>query len=265
MDIKSLWIMFWAPAVIFLPAIFFISRLKSKLFRGGDIKDALQIDQAGIRTATVTYENTNQRQSVVLFGMIHVGRPDYYEQISNRILAEEQAGHPVLYEQVKPSTPVEEAELSPTERVILEVFRRFSLIQRLMARAVRAEHQMSALAPSNTWVHSDLTVREFGQLLMRGDTAWRFISVVSWLETTASWLSLVPIAGQFISWLIRSVYALLLVVIILIFPPAMRRLRYIILDHRNAIAFQGIVRALAENDRVISIWGAAHLPGIGQL
>lgn len=266
MDIRSFWLMFWLPAMIFLPAIFIVSWLKSKLlFQGGAIKDALQIDQTDIRTATVTYERSDRGQSVVLFGMIHIGRSDYYEQIGNRINLEEQAGHPILYEQVKPPTPEEEAELSSAEQVILEVFRRFGLVQRLIAWLIGAKHQLIALAPSNTWIHSDLTAREFAQLLMQGNTAQRFISIIGWLETIAAMLSSVPLVGQIIGWLIRSAYTLLLLIAVLIYSPARRRLKHIILDQRNGVAFQGIMKALAKKDRVISIWGAAHLPGIGQL
>ncbi len=258
------------------------------LKRGRIIPGALSVDRHGIKTAVVTYVRPEDEKRVTLVGVMHVADREYFAELRERIDAEEADGTIVLFERTRDAaTPLPDDDQSAA--AVLE--RRLDGMKdgyRFIAALSDKAYQMDDLRPKESWINTDLTRREVARYLTRswviriivrlqtliGQAVREVIRLKRRLDDRIGRQAPVkddePIKPYFPMMFITDLQTRAMPLSFLLFAP-FRFISWrphfakVILLMRNMIGYHGIVDELRYSDDVLSIWGAAHLPGIGSL
>jgi len=250
----------WA-AMVSLPFVLLAAWIYRKTRKNHLVRKAVRTTREGLQTATLTFEKPDQNQVVKLYGMIHVGQLGYYEEIDHALVADMQDGHTILYEKVTPPTDEELKKFTKEERQLHEAMKGLGAHQTEMAKTLGLVHQMDAIELREEWVHSDLTQIEFIRLLIAAKLT-RFVLRMFGMANRAG--RRFDIIGRLFEWALQSHVAVALVAMLLMLPKY-RKFKSIILDKRNEVAHEGIMKALQTSNRASATWGAAHLPGMSDM
>jgi len=258
----------WVVAILVWPV--------SVLRWGTVIGNALRIRRNGIQTAVVTYTRPDDGKCVTLVGTMHVADQEYFEELYDLVDTEEsELDAAILYERVrKDKEALRDDDVSPSA-TLERAFGSLHSLYRYMAAATGRAMQMDVLCPQDTWTNTDMTGREVAK---RSAETW----VVQYLIMTGVLERIVKTGGlkrgipqpppqpYFLASYqaevsMRAMHLTVPLQALLLLLPKQATPVHIILTERNEIAVEGILEALAYTNNVVSIWGAAHLPGIGKL
>ncbi len=248
-------------AVITMPFVLLAAYIHRKTRKNHLVRRAVCTSRDGLQTATLTFEKPDQNQMVKLYGMIHVGQPDYYDEISHALTADMQDGHIILYEKVTPPTDEELKQYSKEERQLYEAMKGLGAHQKQMAETLGLVHQMDQIKLREEWVHSDLTQIEFIRLLIAAKLTNFVIRMFGQVNRAARRFDII---GKLFETALRT-HVLVALFAMLLMLPKYRKFKSVILDKRNEVGHEGIMKALQTSKRVSATWGAAHLPGMSDM
>lgn len=252
--------------------------------RGHIIRNAVGVDRRGIRTAVVTYVRPEDEKRVTLVGVMHVADREYFAELRERIDAEEADGTIVLYERTRDSeTALPDSDRSPAallERRLDQMKDGYRNIAKLADRA----YQMDDLEPKESWINTDMTRREVARFLARswvirlvvrlqdliGGKVREAMTMKDRMLGRTEQAQEEPDGPHFPVMFITDMQMRNMPLSFLLYAPFRfmswrPHVAKVILIQRNMVGYHGIVDELRYSDDVLSIWGAAHLPGIGKL
>jgi hypothetical protein len=213
-------------------------------------------------------EFTHRRHGsrVTLVGMVHAAQAGYYNQVQRLVAERENGGAVVHYEKVKKTPPEQLRHQSPIQRKKLEWLRNFvENAHLLVADTLHLPRQQDALTLHDSWENHDavdveivkrlngvsftaqqLAFRGLFSLINKGTEASRYDLMVKNLKEKAA---------------LPDDYSLGIVGSLM-----MAGMSGPILDYRNGIALNAIDQRTDTNPETdfVLIWGAGHLPGLGQ-
>jgi hypothetical protein len=222
---------------------------------------SLRCRQGGVQVPTVTHVHQVTGQRVVLVGMMHVAERAFFKAIDSLVTRYEKSGFVVLYEGIGRMSADEEVLLCPDElKVKRHLDALFALMQEL-ANRTGLEYQRTALPPRPSWRNTDMTMLHLVRMLARRDTSLIDHEVDLKKFNRRDFRAVLPLMLDAIAR--SSVLLAPALWIISRLSPKARARKAVVLDERNRIAVAGIEDALRTCAGVVSIWGAAHLPGIG--
>lgn len=208
------------------------------------------------------YRHPESGRRVVLMGVIHMARPEYYQALQQ--LIDQMKDYKVLYELVDKLTPEQNASLTQKERAVyLTQFQGGRKERQMLASVLMLQNQIDGLRYDESWVRTDMNLHDIIQMCAEeGLTLFKGGSVL--VEDFKS-----PKMAEGVRWVfnlgLRNMLFLeVLRYVLSRFSYSMRRHMYIILNMRNQIGFDGI-QTHSQSQDVVSIWGAAHLPGLGSM
>ncbi|MFC1608949.1 hypothetical protein ACFL2R_01650 [Patescibacteria group bacterium] len=210
-----------------------------------------------IQTPVVFYENPETKRRVVFIGMIHIAESVYFSAVQQLIdLIESHGECQVLYEMVQPLSDEEKVSLSEKERIIFrEMTAKIGSVKQL-ADLVGLQYQKDGLKYRSSWVNTDLRMYELV-------TAFAQRKRVVWGKSNFSLDDVSEAeAEKVIDFFLKHMVLInYLADLVGFFSPKVKDFNDLILGKRNDVAIQGIRRCI-ENEDVVTIWGAKHLPGI---
>lgn len=258
----------WMIAILVWPV--------SVLRLGTVIRDALRTRRYGLQTAVVTYTRPADWKRVVMVGAMHVADREYFEKLRDFVAAEESAADgTVLYEAMRDADgPPPDDDRSPAA-TLERGFAGLRDLYRYMAANTGRAMQYDILRPRAGWINTDMTRREVAK---RSAETWliRFLSTTGILDAIAKAIGLAggvpkpPARPDFAASFqmdisMRATHLSIPLNALLTLLPKRATPLHTIVNERNEAAVEGILEALTRTDNVVSIWGAAHLPGIGRL
>ncbi|HEU5114907.1 MAG TPA: hypothetical protein VFT82_04035 [Candidatus Paceibacterota bacterium] len=248
---------------LFVLAGFFIAAAASWLltkvlgwFKIGDViavKDTLM-------TPTVTLVHPKTGRKVVIIGVMHMGRPGYFEEIQKAI--EKLSGYKVLFEGVGRLTDEEKAGLTPDERRIFDQFDAAMKSRNVIQILLGLSGQTDDLKYDPSWIRTDMRMIDF---IRRFDEA-KVDPFPTMKVSTLQKLLEKETESKLFAWVFDLILFRLPALFFCFdlvgrFRKKESVRKQVILDERNAIAVDGILRESVSAD-VVTIWGAAHLPGM---
>lgn len=242
--------------------------------RGHVIRNALRSRRKGLQTAVVTYNHPDKYKRVVLVGAVHVSDRPYFEQLKELVDLEHEANDSViLYEGVRKSPPPQDDDKSATA-VMQRAFGNLGKLYTYISACTGKAFQPDVLTEEDHWINTDMTQREVAE---KSAETWiiSFLAKTRLLHLATKLFGLMDIPeppdkpnfmmsmqvdngnrAQHLSTLLTKPFGLL---------PKKATPAYVILHQRNELAVKMILRQTMEYDNIVSIWGAAHLPGMGRL
>ncbi len=198
----------------------------------------------------VTLHHSWTNNNVVLFGMMHIGKPEYYDEVQRCVDVLERSGYSVLYEMIKKSSEEELSTLTKKEQKVLKSLRAQMETVNKVRQMLRLASQKEAMVIGPTWQNTDITMVELVRKLAQNTT----IEKESHEFEESNEPMYRYIFGLSILWIDSAFMHLLK-------KESRDVLRdEIILGGRNEVAVTEIVRNSSKN--VVALWGAAHLSGI---
>lgn len=223
-----------------------------------------------LQTAVKHYVNHATGRKVTLVGAIHVGKTAYYEQMQQLIDKAETAGAAILYEGVGKIDEEDIGRLPADQREIVhQMHTAFKGMERFGETFFEDDvvYQKKGLQYKDDWVRTDLDMDHVSSLFAEAEID--FLGVKDLDVEQQKDLSNVPVE---VLGALRTFFA---TVIKLLSGIAQVRLyaggwtrksrmtNHIIITMRDEVGAKGILQQVHTSD-VLSIWGAAHLPGIEQ-
>lgn len=229
---------------------------------------------------TVTYRHHDTGRLVRLVGVMHVAVPSFYEGVNK--LIDDHPESAVLYEMVG-GDPSKEGDATPEEIAkAKERMQPLKELYQMMADATGCVSQKDGLPIREGWINTDLSAVQFFYELRggrgpapqpsRGSRASKPTPlqqlmadrILDGLQRQVDQMKRPGMAAEIRRALHRSVrmfrYANLIGKVTESAGPQLP-LFGIVLHRRNDVGVAGILEHVQKSD-VISIWGAAHLPGM---
>lgn len=213
------------------------------------------------------YQNKETGRKVILVGAIHIGKKAYYERIQSLVDYVSAEGFQILYEGVGKMDDKDISSLPPKQRVIIKQMKAISALMQEVSTELFDEdivYQKQGLEYPDWWVRTDMEVAHVAALFAEADLHfWDYPED----EPGEKLLEDTP---EEIVWFIKAMFATVIKLIPGIsivlgtfnqFNPKKRARDHIIITMRDEVAAFGILQ-YAEHSDVLSIWGAAHIPGI---
>jgi len=219
-----------------------------------------------LQTPVVTYRH---RSTGRLVGMMHIGVPAYFEAVAATVADLERAGAVVQFEGVRPPTAEELADATDAELAAVARFDEFVAFVTAISGTLgwvvqRAEE---GLPYPDRWTNVDMDVLQLVRLVTP--------PVIE--RTLGKSAGTATLLGEHSVETSRALLSLALRLAMSPAPAAAmslaggrdgrrdrRALQASVLDGRNEVALAG-VKAAGRTDDVVLIWGAAHLPGMGEV
>ena len=213
------------------------------------------------------YQHKKTRRKVILVGVIHIGKLNYYKRIQALIDKVASEGYHILYEAVGKMDEKDIKKLPKKQRVI--VYQMISISSFMKDMSIKlfdnndVVYQKHGLEYPDWWVRTDMDTSQISSLFAEADVS--FIEEKN--DPDCNFLDDTP--KEFVG-IIRTIFSStikLLPGISLLcsffnrFNREKRFRNYVIITMRDEIAVKGILQ-YAETQNVLSIWGAGHLPGI---
>jgi hypothetical protein len=208
------------------------------------------------RTAVETWRHPEGGRTVTLVGTIHLGSQKYYDRIGI-LVADLQAGGAQVHAEGVASppkhTPMTEEEAAALAKM------RLSPMYTWLAEELGLVVQRIP-GDRSRWVNTDMNALEFLRALPDRESFLKTFDQFDEMVAELNGEKMPPLVGKIIRGAIRVMASRPGTAII------RRRGRKnpngaVIDTARNAIALQAIYET---TDDVVAIWGAAHLPGIGE-
>ncbi len=222
--------------------------------------------KGALQTPSHCYEHSETKQIVLLIGMTHIAEKAYFEDIYNIAkFLEEKGRYKILYEFVR-IKPEEVETLDPIEKEFHEQLLVYRSSHQKIAEAMSLQYQFDTdlvfyALPS--WICNDVEGKVFFQKFIKEG-----MMVASEAEKVEKLIE--KTSRPAIQWLVNKMFSeaaatFLVAKIMCRIIPSKKKFLGLILDWRNEIAARGILEEIRKGNNVVSIWGAAHLPGIGKL
>lgn len=192
---------------------------------------------------------TKADKQIQLIGVMHIA-DHYVWQLLNARLASERAGGATIQFEL-----IERTTTQPDPQVLRETVKYRSLM-RYLAMAMGMQTQQCGLAMHRSWVHADLRWDEFAAAT---GSSGRILN----LPESAS--DVLVAAGRSVMLRSRTTRRTLFLAVLGVAAllPQLGAFDDIVLPARNRIAARAA--ELSATNRTVSVWGAAHLPGIARL
>lgn len=206
--------------------------------------------EGAIQVPVDTYIN-NQGRNVVLYGMMHIGAPSFYDQAFDALAIYKAQGWEVHYEKIDKN-----GEEVPA--IGLDMIK--------VADAMGLVYQMKAMPYPANWKRTDMTVSEFLSHSSKEDVD-ALVARMKRINGAVSFLSKSGLGRSVIRGFFRFGFGLLTNPDII---SAMESLpdkasdpmrNSVVIGKRNEIALRHID---ATNKDVVAVWGSGHLKGIGE-
>lgn len=257
-----IWAVVFILAPIIAPAIWYIN-----YFGNGHVRKR----HGEVQVPIVTYEHPKTKKTVVLVGTIHFAEEEYYSALEDLVdVFEIEKKYVVLYEDGSPADPgryKEPPESKPDIEITEEAFRRLG---------IKYQHE-DVFEIKPTWIRTDMCMEEIDALLIRRGLS-EYVSPY-YFENDNDYMSECfiyrPEENRTPEEIEEEIHTqcltmnkflseLPLLGMINFMDKRAREHEEIIVDLRDQVAFNGIMHHLQYHDGAVSIWGAAHLPGIGE-
>lgn len=222
-----------------------------------------------LQVPTRYYRHPETGRQVIMVGVIHIGKEAFYQQIQKLINQATTEKFKILFEGVGKIDKKDAEKLPPAQRFVVKQMHDIWQFMEFLLPWLTADdviHQKKGLEYPDTWVRTDLNIKEVSALF--ADAGIDFMpKSESDNKITKKDLSEMPLEVKgFLSWFIATLIKLLPGLDMTkplrrLMKPESRIRDFIILDMRNEVAAKAILEH-AKTDDVLSIWGAAHLPGI---
>lgn len=197
-----------------------------------------------MEVATDIYTNGNRVIAVV--GVCHIAEESYWDNLNKRISGYESMGYSVQYEMVK-----NDLQDQPEKAKLLATGKLYQMIAELTG----LESQGVGLKYKKHWTNTDITASEMLKYASMETLAELIKKATEGLEKVME-SEHRETAGEKIRFCIRWMPLFQLL------APNQREHMKVLLDLRNDIAADAMLNA---EGNVVSIWGAKHLKGIGEL
>lgn len=220
--------------------------------------DGIRIKNRNVQTATDYYFNPATERRVIIIGVVHQAERIYFRDIQKLLDRFSDEGNRIIYEGFRKMKLRHERRLGENERVIFRALRGRTFPKE-WSEVMPITCQKDELVYRKNWINGDMSELDFIRLMAVRDYHVS-ISKKELLQKTMCKSDIRLIVNNVFKNVVgRSAWERLTI-------PFSRRKKMwneIILDHRNVIAVCAIARNLKSSD-VVTIWGAAHLRGIGE-
>lgn len=251
-----------------------LSRVIAILRRGTIMRNALRSTRKGLQTAVVTYNHPEDYTRVVLVGAMHVADRPYFEELKTFVDEEHDVNKSViLYEAVRKSPNPPEDDNSATA-ILQRAFGNLRKAYTYMAACTGKAFQPDVLTEEDHWINTDMTQREVAE---RSAKSWliRFLYRTGLLWLAMKFFRLVDIpeppdkpdfsmSMQIDNGMRSQHLSVVMGAPLSLIPKEATPIKTILYD-RNELAVEMILGQTVHHDHIVSIWGAAHLPGMGKL
>lgn len=219
-----------------------------------------------LRAPLQTYSHPETKSVVMLFGMIHVGRPEFYHKVGTLLDETAQRGHVTHLEGVRKATQEElEAQSFLVRKKVRHLARIASGIYPWF-KGTGLISQKEGLERRPTWITYDAPDIEVARRI-----SLRTLATMSMLMTTIDTFMDMLEPDQRTEFALKMVHGL--VENGTQFHQTSFRRRLLlgdmtssVLGYRNGVALAGLDHELAYDPEtnLNLVWGAAHLPGLGE-
>lgn len=213
------------------------------------------------------YEHPETKRRVILVGVIHIAKAPYYQDIQHLIDSAAAGGYRILYESVGKMDEADIINLPDNERSVVRQMQAVSAFMQGMSTKLfdgDIVYQKQGLTYPPSWIRTDVEVAHVATLFAEAN-----LTFFAGGEKAAKQNPLEDMSEEHLKWmrlLVKTLIKLLPGITAVLRPftyfSYKKRVRnYIIIDLRDEVAAEGILHHTKESD-VLSVWGAAHLPGI---
>jgi hypothetical protein len=228
------------------------------------VREPSAIQKVGsiVKTPVTILRNESAGKEVILIGTIHMAEANYFSGISHYLDSLDQQGVPVLYEMVKPISEEEESKLTELQSNLYQQMKSSAEVMKKIApRLLGLQYQLEGVPLKENWINTDMSLLELlGEMECQGVKSLPFNSKTV-IKATPEDEAIIRYLINFVIGKMHLLEPLEMVFDYLRTAP-MKKYYHIILHGRNEVALQGIRTQLQKHDRVVSMWGAAHIPGI---
>lgn len=210
-----------------------------------------------IYTPVVYLIHPNTQRKIVLMGVIHIADSAYFMELQRMI--DTLNGYKVLYEGLGKITSEEQLLFTPDEKRIYKTLKQHMKARGIISSFLKLQGQHDGLSYLDSWVRTDMTLFEFIRTisekkidLFRKKLKFTF----NFKKGSSEYLLTTWLVNAFF---MRIPAILYIYKFISIFSKQKRMRNELIVNERNRIAINGILKEVSDSN-VISIWGAAHLP-----
>ena len=225
--------------------------------------DGIRIKNREVQTATDYYYNPSTKRSVTIIGVVHQAERRYFRHIQELLNKFSYEGNRIVYEGFRKMKLRHEGRLGENERVIFGALRGRTF-PREWSEVMPIACQKDELVYRKNWINGAMSELDFIRLMAVRDchisiSKTKFSKAESLQKTIYKSDIRSIVNNGFKNVVARCAWERLTTH----FFRRKRMWNEIILDHRNVIAVCAIARNLKSSD-VVTIWGAAHLRGIGE-
>jgi uncharacterized protein YbaP (TraB family) len=207
-------------------------------------------------TPVVYLVHQKTKKKIILMGMMHVGDPEYFQELQH--VLNTLKGYQVLYEGIGTVTAEQKLLFSEKEQEIFDAMEKSMSDRNIMSAFLRLQGQRDGLNYEASWIRTDMSqfdlIRSMAARGLKWTKAPKFPSRNKKIESlVVTWL--------LNALLVRMQVLFLFVKLLHLGKEDKAALQDIIINERNKVAVDGILEHVQHN-HVVSIWGAAHLPGM---
>ena len=200
-----------------------------------------------IQSPIVKLYNKELDRCVVLIGTCHIGKPEYFKTLTEKINDLEENNYKILYERVmgeSGNVKTEDDQFNNLNNAITN-----------LCQLMNLQFQAEGLRYKESWINTDFTTAQLEKLLKVNN-----ISVFS-----SSSMDLSKYNQNMLKWIIGKCFGLMPFMEKFDFIKSIFSKQYkILVSYRNEIAVEGIKKYIDKNN-IVSIWGAGHIDGIIKL
>lgn len=244
-------------AFLFIAIFLFFLKIISYLMGILRIGSVLCLNQK-ILVPVIHMYNPLTHKRVILIGVMHIANKEYYQKIQQ--IVDALNGYKILYEGLGKITVAEELLLSNDEKNLYEKMQRVMQHRTIIAALLKIQGQRDGLRYDDSWINTDMSLFSFIKKiherklnLFKSENDFKVD-----FKKKSDHLGLV--------WMLDIVFMRMSAIMLLsnlfsFFSTKKRKENQLIVKERNAIALSGIFKEVKDSN-VVSIWGAAHLPGM---
>ncbi len=204
----------------------------------------LQVRRHGVALPEITL--CKDARQIRLIGVMHLADKAVWEDLNALLRREVACGANIQFEAIRPVRRLNLEEIQAS--------RRHRAVNRYLGLALGMQHQAEAVVVENDWVHADLTDIELGTI-----TDVPLGKLPAGAGLAAAEIGRIPVVQ---SQRARRVLMLAIIATAHLIPH-ISNTADAILAARNRIAVRTALESVSP--RIVSIWGAAHLPGMARL
>ncbi len=226
--------------------------------------DGVRMANGKLQVAVVFYRQPVTKREVVFVATIHLAEVGYFKELEKLIDPLEAGGYKVLFEMIKKIDQEEQESLTEEEQKILAEFESIRKFAQKIGEILSLQHQRDGLNYSDSWVNTDMSRRE----LVKWFLGRKIHLVKREREDMDEFFDDDESHRLIVRYVIVKLFNQIMPISLIGYLAGLlfergRRAREVILEHRNKIGFNGIAENIACGN-VVTIWGAAHLRGIGR-